>query len=402
MNMRNFGYGVVVAAFLAAIAVLIPWNRAIWVQAVTTHIYTFDHPKWTPDAALKSAAERVNFLMQSRDKFTARMALDNLTFLNETRRIASQNEAVGRTMDNLARINIAEVDSNARVPRLRYEMGELQKNDPAWRSMMDPTEETWHWDILREHAGQMMPFSMLFVLVGIAGLIKLWGLPKFLEVVVCSISLLLSTAGGVVAQTVKKIQKKENTSQTLQMDARLSIFTSEGPPSPGLFLRTTNSSKRGLFQNVSTFNPRTRGWSSDIEAGLWVPKTSKLKVLAEVLYTDATKSAARLGAGIQIFRSGKRGLFAIPVLRWEHQVHGPPIHSFTAVTNPNIRLGSSRWSLAPDVGARRLQGKPWAWTVGIGLRFTPGKGKHQFETAPFTNSAGLDWNRFRFIKTMAY
>ncbi|OGN02066.1 MAG: hypothetical protein A2657_01860 [Candidatus Yanofskybacteria bacterium RIFCSPHIGHO2_01_FULL_44_110b] len=401
---RAFGYAVVVATFTAAIAVLIPWNARTWTEARTVKIFTYGHPRWTDETARKEASSRIVQLVNMTGNIDIATVHRNLIFVNEiigNASIGAAQEPVRR----LAKMNMDAYLSHPEYRRMMWELDSLQKSDPAWRTLREPTETTWHWNVLREHAGKMFPFCLAFCLVGLAGLMKLWGLAKLVYVCGCTISFLLSVAGGAVAQTVKKAasdKQKDKAGQTLQIDARVSLYTSEGPPNPGLFVRVTNSRRKGLVETVSTFNPRNRSWSSDIVAGLWVPGTGKTKVLADVLWTDASGAGARIGAGVQIFRSGRFGFFALPVLRWERKVHGPPIHSFAIGPNPNIKIGSTRWSIAPDVGARRTQGKPWTWYAGVGIRYTPDKGKTQVELGGLTNNAGWTFVRPRFIRTMAY
>ncbi|GEM_PF-5747202 len=401
---RFIGYSVVITAFTVALTVLIPWDKATWDQAVTTRVFEFQHPQRSKTEAMDLIIARMDYINRHFRDLDIKTVHANLIIVNEIMEYGPHDEEVQQAVRDLARMNMNAHERQENFKQRSTELYSLQENDPAWRSMRDNTDRTWYWNVLCEYAGQKAPFSLVFMIIGFLGLMKLWGLAKFVYVAGCTLSFLLSVTGGAIAQTVKKVAsgKKEKVSQTLQVDARISLYTSEGPPTPGLFLRVTNSRSKILFENVSAFNPKTKAWSSDIIAGFWIPKTGKIKVLASGLYTDASKTAARIGAGIQIFRSGKIGTLAIPVLRWERKVHGPPEHSFVVGLNPNMKIGSTRWSVAPDVGARRTQSKPWSWYAGIGLRFTPDKGKHQFEGAPLTNSAGIYQTRLRFIKTMAY
>jgi len=406
MKLDKFvGYAVVVAAFTAAIAVLIPWNARTWTEARTVKVFTYGHPKWTSASTTREVGERILQLVHMKGNIDVATVHRNLIFVNETMDNEVLDEDTQVQVRELARMNMGTFMAHPEYRRMTWELDSLQKSDPAWRTLREPTETTWHWNVLREHAGKMFPFCLAFCLVGLAGLMKLWGLAKLVYVCGCTISFLLSVAGGAVAQTVKKAasdKQKDKAGQTLQIDARVSLYTSEGPPNPGLFVRVTNSRRKGLVETVSTFNPRNRSWSSDIVAGLWVPGTGKTKVLADVLWTDANGAGARIGAGVQIFRSGRFGFFALPVLRWERKVHGPPAHSFAVGPNPNIKIGQSRWSIAPDVGFRKTQGRPWAWSAGFGIRFAPRGSRFQIEEGLLTNQAGFTQIRSRLISTFAY
>ena len=408
MKFRRFGYLVVLFCFVSSALVLLPNTKEGWRAARSVEVFEYDHPRYSKEAALKSIEERTINIVKARDSLTIEAVHDNLIFVNQLIEFGPHGEEVDTGRGNLARVNMDTFESlRAKGVLSRHDLGRLQETDPAWRSMRRPTEATIHWGVLRERAATMAPFSVLFILMGFAGLIQLWGLSKMLRVAWFATSFLLSVSGGAFAQTVKKAagKKKDQTSRTLQVDARVAIYTSEGPPTPGLFLRTTRSGERVLVENVSTFNPRTKNWTTDVVGGGWIyrtEKTDKTRVLLAAYFTEAKGVNARVGAGLQIFRSGKLGLFALPVLRWERQLHGPPMHSFTVGPNPNVKLGSSGWSIAPDLFARKAQGKPWAWQIGIGLRRSFGKGKYQLEEGWLRNQVGVSQLRTRLISTFAY
>ncbi len=398
---RKIGYVVVLALFVSSVAVLFPLTKEGWQATRSVKVYKYEHPTYTREKALKEIEARMVHLVTHRDSLTTQTVHQNLIFVNELLD-GSYDEKVKTSSHELARLNWETHAKLVSAGKLdQAELSQLQNADPAWRSLRNPAEATIHWNILSEHAGKMIPFSFLFGILGFAGLVELWGFSKVLRVAYFTLTFLFSVSGGAIAQTIKKVDgKKKETSRTFQMDARVAVYVSEGPPTPGLFLRMTNSGKKGLVENVSTWNPQSKAWSTDAVGGLWVPGTGKTRVLGAGYLTDAKGARARIGLGLQIFRGGKRGLFALPVLRWERQLHGPPNHSFAIAPNPNIKLGASRWSIAPDLFARKVQGKPWAWQVGAGLRRT--FGKHQLEVGWLRNQAGISQFRTRLISTYAY
>lgn len=400
---RKFGYAVVAICFASALLVLFPFTSEKWSEVRTVKTFEYDHPKYTKEEALKSIQERMEYLVRHRSDLDVKTAHDNLVFVNQLDTFGPHDEDVAVNRSDLARMNMETYQwmvSKGKIPSRAIEA--LRNNDPAWRSMRQPTEETIHWNVLRDHVAKMIPFSAAFAIVGLIGLIELWGLSKVMRVAWLTLSFLLSVSGGAVAQTVKKMtgKKEGGSTQTLQIDARVSIYAAEGPPNPGIFLRVTNSGGKGVVENISIWNPRTKAWTTDIVGGLWLPGTGRTRVLAAGYFTEASGANARTGAGIQIFRAGSQGLLAIPVLRWERQIHGPPLHSFVVAPNPNIKFGRSRWSIAPDIMARKTQGRPWLWQVGAGVRFTTGR--HQVEEGWLVNQAGVAQLRTRLISTFAH
>ncbi|KKT28753.1 MAG: hypothetical protein UW14_C0003G0001, partial [Candidatus Yanofskybacteria bacterium GW2011_GWA2_44_10] len=148
---RAFGYAVVVATFTAAIAVLIPWNARTWTEARTVKIFTYGHPRWTDETARKEASSRIVQLVNMTGNIDIATVHRNLIFVNEiigNASIGAAQEPVRR----LAKMNMDAYLSHPEYRRMMWELDSLQKSDPAWRTLREPTETTWHWNVLREHA----------------------------------------------------------------------------------------------------------------------------------------------------------------------------------------------------------------------------------------------------------
>jgi hypothetical protein len=405
--MRKIGYVIVLACFASSLLALIPLNKEGWSTMRTVKVHKHTHPPYTREQVLKSVEERLVTLAKTHASLDVRTVHDNLIFVNQVRDFGpKEDHETDNAVTLLARTNMDMFEAKLAEKKLtREQLYNLQQSDPAWQALRKVDETTYHWDKIGEYAGKRLPFAGLLAFIGFMGLVELWGLSKVMRVAYFSLSFLLSASGGAIAQTVKKMANegkgKTEVTRTMQADARVTLYEAGGPPTPGLFLRLTHSGKRTVFESVSTMNARTRAWSTDLLIGGWVPGTSKTKVLAGGYVAEAQGTNARIGAGLQVFRAGKRGLFALPVFRWERQLHGPPNHSFMAVLNPNIKL-KGRWSVAPEALLRKVQGKPWAWQIGAGLRLSLSKGKFQAEQGWFSNQSGVGQLRNRFISTFAY
>ena len=407
-TLRCVGYIVVTIAFVAAVAILLPWDGSVRRNAWETKHNTFDFQPMDKVQAMSEIRLAMDRTLSEIPNATADTVYQNFKLLVLLREgpheELKKDHAIAAAVHQLGQLNIQNLDSQDDRLKIRDEVSKRREADAQFIALDHPQETIWHWDVLNEHVFRMVPFSLVFVVIGFVGLFHLWGFAKLVRVVGCTLSFLFSVAGGAVAQTVKKAEGKkgkQESEHTLQIDARTSLLVSEGPPNPNLFLRVTETRPKGLVESISSWSPRSRNWSTEVAGGWWVPKTGKSQVLAMAVVADDKSGSARFGLGTQIYRRGKLGFFALPVLRWERSIHGPPAHSFTIVANPNIRVGFARWTVAPDVSLKKVQGRPWSWTIGAGLRFYPG-GKRQYETGILGNSGGIVWVRPRLITSLVH
>jgi len=406
---RRIGFGVVICAFAAAILILLPWSDHVRQESWETRYNTYDFTPVTKEQAMEMLLEATRITLTETPEISAERAYQNFKLVNlfaeggpfaDLREVSSVNMAVRQ----LGELNVSRIDQQDNRLKIRDAVGVRREADLEFRAIDRPQETIWHWEVLGEHASRMLPFSFMFVLIGLVGLLRLWGFAKLVNVAGCTLSFLFSVAGGAIAQTVKKAEGKkgEKTSQTLQIDARASLFVTEGPPNPNFFLRLTNVTPKGLVESISTWNPHNGNWSTEVGGGIWIPNTGTTQIMAGGSVSDDKAGGTRVSVGTQIYRPNKWGFLAIPILRYERSINGPPQHTFAALANPNIRIGLGRFTVAPDVGVRKTQGRPWSWSVGAALRFSPGGGGPQFETGVMGNRSGSMWMRPRMLATVPH
>ncbi len=410
---ERIGYVIVVALFMAAVAVLLPWNSQVRQEAWETVYHKYDFPVVTKQEALAKIRAASDQTMAQLPDIDADTAYENFKLVNTFGALNRQKRyeelrndpAVSSAVHSLAQLNVNTIDSlQQNRLRVRDEVGRRRAVDPLFLALDKPEESVWHWDVLIDNASSHLMATLAFIGLAFIGLLQLWGWAKLVNVTVSTVSLALSLSGNAFAQ-VKKAEvekKKQKTENMLQIDAMASFYGSEGPPNPNLFLRVTNYTRKTGVESISVYNPRSHNWYTEVAGGWWIPGFGKTQVLGMGVVSGTRNAHSTAGLGIQVYRGGKFGLLAIPELRWERNINGPPRNAFAFIANPNIKMGLSKWSIAPQLSLRRTQTRPWSWTIGAALRLTVDKGRHQYEQGTLTNNLGWLWQRSRAISTWAY
>ncbi|MBX4205112.1 MAG: hypothetical protein KW788_02915 [Candidatus Doudnabacteria bacterium] len=395
---RTLGYIVVVLCFVSSAAVLLPWKQSVWGRALETVSHTYDFPALDKAQAMAMIAEASQRTLAELPNLSMETVYNNFMLVNKFRGSGlftpypglANDPAISAGVWQLGRMNVNALDAMPDRLKIRAAVEQRRKTDPEFLAIDKPTETVWHWDALTAYAADMLPFSTLFALAGLIGLLRLWGLAKFVNVAGCTLSFLLSVTGGAIAQTVKKAEgdKKKKTEHLLQLDLRDSSFLTAGsPPDPNLQFRVSLYEKRWFVETVNTTTPRQKKFYSEVGGGVFLKKTSKTWLLADAFKSENQNNDRSLILGSQFYRFWPRITWAFPVLRYEHGITGPPTNTFAVVANPLLRfVRKGRFGLAPDVNLRKTLGKPRTWTAGLGFKLLPGRQRsNSLEVGLFRN-----------------
>ncbi len=217
-------------------------------------------------------------------------------------------------------------------------------------------------------------------------------------------SISLFCGGNVLAQTVKKDNKKKGSLYTLQLDTRI-VDPTSAPPTG--FNRTTFNSKQWVAETISTITSASSGpsWYNEAGGGYKVFATPRSVFSLNAYVAHASGGVRKILAGGQYFRGSPRVVIAIPVMRIEKTLRGKIAVNFAA--NPLFRLARegilSRFALSPDLSWKKVWGGGQSWNVGLGFAVFPRQSKgDRVEVAVLRNSAGQSQVRGRYVLNFAF
>lgn len=303
-----------------------------------------------------------------------------------------------------------------------------------------PYEVKWHWSPLFAYLARVYPLTVLLALLYHLGVLAFRKRSMLAELVAPDRLLRASVfwpihfwyetrepreqfkrAGYAVAyaiagaicflpvsvrgQTTTDGASKKRTNHSLQLDLRSTSYLGDGgPPDPNLFGRATFYSGSLVVENITTANPELGQWYTELGAGVAIVNNTQARINALVIASQNQRGTRRLMAGVQAFIPWRRGMLAVPVMRFERDLDtGAGTLAFA--TNPTIKAGLTGWrsrlAFAPDLLIRKTEGQPITWNAGAGVRFNHWR-RDQVEVGILRNSHDQIQLRGRAILNFAF